>query len=196
MPSTIVNERKRPLMNPQTPQPGLGLHLPDGVQRVLELAEDPRGAEQERHQPDGGATAPAPGFRALAIIAWIAWRPLLADELADLADELPLRRLLAEDQPRDGDGDEQQRCEREQAIEGKGARRVAAPCPRSTRGTRPGSIPRGVSGPSGVPPTAPDRRSRPAGECQKDISGTGPRRRPGAFAPSLIVGRVARFVEI
>ena len=100
--------------------PRLRLDLPDRVHRILQLAEDARRGDQQGHHADDAGEDPPAGLLGIGEHLLDRPGPLLADELPDLRVELPRGRLLAEDQAGDRDGDDQQRRQREHAVEGQG----------------------------------------------------------------------------
>jgi hypothetical protein len=54
MPKTIASESNRCRTKPHIPSAGLGLHFPDGIERVLELDEHARGPEDQGHNREHG----------------------------------------------------------------------------------------------------------------------------------------------
>src|SRR5262245_54616520 len=94
--------------------------VPDLVQRRLELTERAGGAEEQHEEPDqGGQRAGTLTVRALDQ-RLDGGGALLPHEVADLADDLALSRLLAEHRAGHRDRDDQDGRQREDGVVGEG----------------------------------------------------------------------------
>jgi hypothetical protein len=101
---------------------GLGRHLPDRVEGVLELAEDAGGAEEQGGEADhGGEDAGGRLVRGLQQPA-DHLGPVLAHHPADRVHHLAAGGVGAEHQPGDGDHDDQQGGQGEDGVVGQGGR--------------------------------------------------------------------------
>ena len=98
---------------------------PDGVQRVLQFDEHARGAEHQQGDTDDRDQRSA-AARVLEhrLDGRGRRRP---DDLAELPDHLAASRLLAEEQPGKGDGEQQEGRQREGAVVGQGGAHALRP---------------------------------------------------------------------
>ncbi len=119
MPSTAANDRKRARTMSQIP-----LWVSASTSQIVFSADwswlnalvEPK---SRTARPMTVATAPASWRPALSISDWIAVAPSSPTRVADLADDLALRRLLAEQRAGHRDRDDQDGGEREDRVVGE-----------------------------------------------------------------------------
>src|SRR5207248_8219238 len=113
-------EGKQPVLDGGPDPAGARRRLPDGVQRVLQLDEQARGAEQQGGEAQDGGHDAARARGGVRDHQLDDPGGVGADGLARLGYEPGARRLLAVGEPGDGDEDQQQRGERQDGVEGEG----------------------------------------------------------------------------
>ena len=100
----------------------LGRHVPELVQRRLQLDERRRRAKQEGDETQDGWQEPRFGHTRAADRYLYGRRGLRPDQIVDLAGDLATRGFLAQNSPGNGDQNDQQRRQREQGVERQRAR--------------------------------------------------------------------------
>ena len=82
------------------------LDVPDRVQRIFELAEDPRSAEEKNDHADDDSDSSSPGLRRADEHLLDRFRAGVSHQSPHLPDDLDLCLTPAKHQTGDGDGDQ------------------------------------------------------------------------------------------
>ena len=99
------------------PRPGFGWTFQIGIHGTLELAEDPGGGEQKRREADRCGDGASTRFMRVVEHLLNGFCAFGADQTANLADDLATGRFVTEDSAAPCERDEQQRRDRQDAVE-------------------------------------------------------------------------------
>ena len=117
MPTTIVNDQKRSLTAPITPRQGLVVTPQMVFSASCSSPKTPQKPKQQREDAQAGGGEAAAGAAGTLDRRLNRLGPGDADEVLDLIDDLALRRLMPEQERREGDDDDQPRRQREDGVE-------------------------------------------------------------------------------